>query len=202
MPDKATIAAYDAFAEEYDESVIDFWNNFPKDFIDAFTKETPGKRVLDLGSGSGRDACLLRDRGLEIICADGSKSMIKLTAELGFESHLCDFLNLPFENDSFDGVWAYTSLIHIPRKEAAVVLRHVRALLKPDGTFVFGAIQGESNAEIVTHNTMPGAERYFRFYQPDELETLVTSCGFTLITQSTYTPHRKTYIQQLYQRTK
>lgn len=200
MANKATIAAYDAFAETYDEGVIDFWNNFPADFIDAFAKETPGKHVLDLGSGSGRDARLLRDRGLEVVCADGSKSMIALTTKLGFESHLCDFLDLPFENDSFDGVWAYTSLIHIPREEAAVVLRTVHALLKPGGTFVFGAIQGESDAKMVAHAIMPGVERYFRFYQPDELETLVTSCGFKLITQSAYTPHHKTYIQQLYRR--
>jgi hypothetical protein len=39
---------------------------------------------------------------------------------------------------------------------------------------------------------MPNAQRYFRFYQADELKELVTSHGFEFLEQTTYTPHHKT----------
>ena len=65
--DKKTINTYNATAKEYDEETADFWEKFPTTFIDAFKKEIKGK-VLDVGSGSGRDALILEkaDSGSEI----------------------------------------------------------------------------------------------------------------------------------------
>src|SRR5690606_30479001 len=111
MQDDQTIKAYDKYAEIYDGEVIDFWANFPLEFIDKFVASLPG----NLGSGSGRDAMLLKNRGLDVLCVDASKSMIGMTSAMGFESLLSSFSELDFPENSFDGVWAYTSLIHIPK---------------------------------------------------------------------------------------
>lgn len=200
MADKDTIAAYDQFAEAYDNTVIDFWKNFPTEIMDMLVTETPGKKLLDLGSGSGRDALLLKGRGFNVTCADGSKSMVAMTEKLGFASVLCDFNDLPFDDASFDSVWAYTSLIHIPIEEVRTVLTKVHDMLKPNGTFVFGAIEGDSSAERVEHRTMPGASRYFRYYQYNELTELVASFGFTFVMGSVYTPGHHSYLQQLFRR--
>jgi len=47
---------------------------------------------------------------------------------------------------------------------------------------------------------IPGCLRYFKNYQPDELEALVSSCGFTFIHSQDYRPHRTNYINHIYQK--
>jgi len=199
--DKRTIDTYDQYAKLYDEEVIEFWDNFPAEILDKFVESLPGKRILNLGSGSGRDALLLRDRGLEVVCIDASKSMIAMTESMGLESHLADFAHLDFPNDSFDGVWAYTSLIHVTQDEAAATLRRVRELLRLEGRLLFGAIEGDT-AGMVERKTMPGSLRYFKKYGREELRSLVESAGFQFAYEHDYRPHNNTYLNQLFTVTK
>jgi SAM-dependent methyltransferase len=193
----STVEAYNRYAELYDQEVIDFWSNFPNDFLEQFAQHLPGTRILDVGSGSGRDALLLQQMGLEVICQDGSTSMIDITTKLGFESHLVDFSDMDFGHASFDGVWAYTSLIHIPQDEARAVIKQLRNSLKPDGVFAIGVIEG-NDASMVERKTMPGVSRYFKNYSSHELAELIEPLGFTLLYESSYQPHHKVYLNQLY----
>ncbi len=197
MQTNPTIDAYSQYAGAYDESVIEFWHKFPKEFIVRFVDQLPGKRVLDVGSGSGRDALMLRDQNLEVICQDGSKSMVELTTALGFESHLAEFSQLNFPPASFDGIWAYTSLIHIPKTDAEAVIQKLRIMLRPRGTFAIGVIEGDG-ADMKEHRTMPGALRYFKNYTSDELRGMIEPLGFKLIFQNYYQPHTSVYLNQIY----
>ncbi len=199
MPTNPTIETYDKYAQIYDEEVVEFWANFPQTFINKFVSALPGKRVLNLGSGSGRDAILLRAQGLEVICVDASKAMVEMTKGLGFESHQTTFADLSFPEASFDGVWAYTSLIHIPKNDAQKVIAHVHSMLKPDGAFVMGAIEGDA-AGMVERKTMPGTMRYFKNYSKDELRELIEPLGFTFTYEEGYKPHNNVYLNQLYLR--
>lgn len=199
MPENLTIQTYNAYAATYDQEVVDFWERFPARFIDEFAAALPGRRVLDLGSGSGRDAVLLRERGLEVVCADASEAMVAITQELGFESHLSLFSELDFPQGSFDGVWAYTSLIHVKNPEAVQVMQKVYALLRPMGAFAVGAIQGEGEG-MVTRASMPGVARYFKKYTAPELRQSVESTGFTFVYEQDYQPHNTVYLNQLYKK--
>jgi 2-polyprenyl-3-methyl-5-hydroxy-6-metoxy-1,4-benzoquinol methylase len=127
--------------------------------------------------------------------------MIEMTTKLGFESHLATFSELSelnFPTDSFDGIWAYTSLIHIPKEEAEKVIKKTQTLLKPKGAFVFGAIQGDT-AGMVERKTMPGTTRYFKNYNNDELRQFIEPLGFNFLDEVDYKPSgSKTYLSQLY----
>jgi len=57
--DQKTIDTYNELAKEYDMETLDFWDRFPRTIIDKFTELTKGK-VLDVGSGSGRDGLILK----------------------------------------------------------------------------------------------------------------------------------------------
>jgi len=46
-------------AKEYDDETIDFWEQFPRTFLEKFTKLS-GKKILDVRSGPGRDGSLLQ----------------------------------------------------------------------------------------------------------------------------------------------
>lgn len=80
--DIVTIETYNQLAKEYDDETIDFWNRFPVGFLDVFVEKVQGK-ILDVGSGPGRDGVLMKNRGLDVICLDASESMVKLCESRG-----------------------------------------------------------------------------------------------------------------------
>jgi ubiquinone/menaquinone biosynthesis C-methylase UbiE len=194
---KPTIEAYDKHAQAYDDEVVEFWDNFPKDFIREFVHSVPGKRVLNLGSGSGRDAVLLRDRGMEVHCVDGSSSMVEMTKKLGFASEHTTFDKLDYPAESFDAVWAYTSLLHIPEAEMPELLTRIHRWLKPGGVFATGMIRGDG-AELVERETMPGTKRLFQYYHRGDLKGLITAHKFKILYSCNYQPGRKIYMNHLY----
>jgi SAM-dependent methyltransferase len=197
MSNNPTIQAYDRYAGVYDQEVVDFWEQFPTDFLQAFREQAPGNRVLNLGSGSGRDAVLLRQLGFEVICVDGSEAMVNMTRKLGLTSVQADFRALDFEPESFDAIWAYTSLIHIPKPEAQAVIESVRTLLPTGGVLALGVIEGDHDG-MVKRDSMPDEERYFKFYTADELRAMTEAAGYEFVFAKDYQPHRSIYLNHLY----
>ena len=72
----------------------------------------PGLKILDLGTGSGALAELLRLRGCTVTGVDVDN---KVT--FGADPLIYDGKNLPFPNDSFNGVLLITVLHHCPNPE-------------------------------------------------------------------------------------
>lgn len=190
-----TISAYEEHSEDYRKEVQDFWLNFPAETITAFASRMSGKKVLNIGSGPGDDAKILRKNGLEVICIDAALSMVNETKELGFESYQKDFRNIDFQNESFDGVWAYTSLLHVPSEEADVVINKIYQILKPGGVFLIGMIEGEFEGD---KESWEQSERYFKYYTEKELTDMVEKHGLKKVYQDRYKPNLKTYLSQIY----
>lgn len=192
-----TIDAYEKFYDIYDKETKEFWDNFPRSVLNKYATSLSGKRILNIGSGSGRDALLLRDRGLEVFCLDASRKMVEVTKKLGFKSLVCDFRKIPKNIGKFDGVWAYTSLLHVTRSEMLKVLDRIYELLFPDGVFLIGMIEGIYQG-LVDRESMPGVKRYFRFYKERELVKIVESAGFKFTYQKKYQPHNNVYLNQIF----
>jgi Methyltransferase domain. len=192
----STVKAYDDYPQVYDDMVVDFWQKFPQDFIKFFADNLPTKNVLDLGSGSGRDAVLLRDAGLNVLCVDGAKAMVDMAEKLGFESVHATFSEMSFDK-KFGGVWAYMSLIHISKDEMISTIKNLRKFILPEGLFMIGVIKGSAEYER-RQDDMPNAVRYFRDYDSDELTKIIEPLGFELLSQTEFRPSRHTYLQQIY----
>lgn len=99
-------------------------------------------RILDAGSGSGRDARAFWEMGYQVDAFDASTAMVKA---------MCDYAGIPirqmrFEDfiwdHSFEGIWACASLLHVRRPDLPAVLRRLADHLVPDGilyaSFKFG----------------------------------------------------------------
>jgi ubiquinone/menaquinone biosynthesis C-methylase UbiE len=189
--DTKTIDVYNQLANEYDEETKDFWKRFPTTFIDTFSNLVQGK-ILDVGSGPGRDAEILTRKGLEVMCLDASASMIELTKAKGIESVLGDFTALPFQDNSFDGVWAYTSLLHVPKSEVHTPLSEIRRVLKNDGVFALGLIEGTE--EMYRSSSGMQAERWFSYYTKIEVEELLKQHGFKIEYFEGFKPGSRNYL--------
>lgn len=158
--DQKTIDTYNKLAQEYDAETVDFWERFPRTVIDEFTRNAHGK-VLDVGSGPGRDGLLLKQAGLEVMCLDASEQMVLLAKERELNAMQGDFCDLPFEDESFDDVWAYTSLLHIPKADIGTALSEINRVLKPGGAFGLGMIEGDT--ESYRESSGVGLPRLFSF---------------------------------------
>ncbi len=189
--DLVTIKTYNQLAKAYDDETADFWARFPGEFVDVFANRVFGK-VLNVGSGPGRDSILLRDRGIDVTCLDASESMIAMTEAQGFRSVLGDFVRIPFADGEFDGVWAYTSLLHTPKSEIDTPMREISRVLKSGGVFAIGMIEGEF--DDYRSSSGVGSPRWFSFYTRFEIEEILNRNGFTIVHFAEYKPGTKNYL--------
>ncbi|MDG1369254.1 MAG: class I SAM-dependent methyltransferase [Paracoccaceae bacterium] len=90
-------------------------------------------RILDAGTGSGRDALAFRRAGYRVAAFDASLAMVEAAK---------DFAELPvrhlrFEDfywsHPFEGIWACASLLHVVREDLSEVMRRLTDHLVTDG---------------------------------------------------------------------
>ncbi len=195
--DQETIETYNAMAQEYDDETIDFWELFPRTFIDTFI-ELSGKKIIDVGSGPGRDGLLLKQAGKDVTCVDASEAMIRLSSKRGLESVLARFDKLPFENESFDGAWSYTALLHIPKKSLETCLLEMSRTLKNSGVFAIGLIEGDS--EEYKESSDVDMIRWFSYYQKDEIIDLCKKCDFELVYFEMFNVRSRNYLNFIFRK--
>lgn len=114
-------------------------------------------KILDLGCGSGRDSKHFISKGFDVVAVDGSEELCKMASEfIGRDVLHMLFNNLNFENE-FDGIWACSSLLHVPADELPDVFSKIERALKPGGifyaSFKYGAFSGERNGRFFTDLT-------------------------------------------------
>ena len=98
----------------------------------------PPMRVLDVGCGGGFSSRLALARGARVTGLDAAKGMIDhaRTAVPEAEFHVGDMEDMPFENGSFDVVFAGNSVQYAADLIAA--LRELGRVCKPGGRIVAG----------------------------------------------------------------
>ena len=165
---KETKKAYDASAEEYHKKTKDYLRNFIFEDAKRFMDNLPGKRILDLGSGPGRDSYFFKGLGLEPLCLDLSPEMVRICKEKRLNAKVGDLEKLDFPECFFDGVWAYTSLLHVPKAKFDFVLSEIARVLVPKGALYLGMKEGDSE-EFKESQTNPGMKKFFALYRDADL---------------------------------
>lgn len=99
-----------------------------------------GKRILEVGAGTGRDAVTLARAGAEVWTLDyvaGSLGLVRQAADTAGQpvQLVCgDGLGMPFPDDSFDVVFHQGLLEHF--RDPMLLLRENVRILKPGGALV------------------------------------------------------------------
>jgi SAM-dependent methyltransferase len=99
---------------------------------------SPDGRVLELGCGPGVPVARMLSRRCWVVGVDISWEMVRLARRNapGAAFVQADMVPVEFLPDAFDGVVAFSSLIHVPRAHHARVLGRVRRWLRPGGVLV------------------------------------------------------------------
>ncbi|MFF7559973.1 class I SAM-dependent methyltransferase [Streptomyces pseudovenezuelae] len=106
----------------------------------------PGSRVLDVGSGTGRPtASTLAAAGHEVLGVDVSPVMVDLAARQVPQAVFrhADIRELPLEEDAFDAVCVYFSLLQMTRAEQSRVLGRLARALRPGGSLVLATVPAD-----------------------------------------------------------
>jgi SAM-dependent methyltransferase len=103
----------------------------------------PGQKVLDLGSGYGRNAIEIAKKQLDVYCLDLSPVLIKMARELSIEKQIdmnfmrADMRYLPLKQNFDVVVSLFTSFGYFENElENINVLKNVKNVLKPNGKFL------------------------------------------------------------------
>lgn len=181
--DQDTVRAYDATAAEYaaEAAAMPAWVAAE---IDAFVTGLGGSgRVLEIGSGGGRDALELEERGISIRRTDVAKGFVELLRARGFEADLLDPLTDdladPQHPDTpYDGVWACACLIHVARDDLGTVLGRLAAATRTGGRLHASVREGDGE-DVSLEVGEAGSRRYFETYwREPALRSTVTEAGW------------------------
>lgn len=202
---KDTIDWYDSHAEQYAEAGSSY---FDMNHISKFTNElSAGAAVLDAGCGPGRDANILKEQGLRVTGLDLSAGLIKVARKKYPEVDFVEgnLLSLPFEDESFDGVWSNTSLLHLETVEdVKLALGEMSRVLRPGGVLhlVVKSQTGDSKTAVVS-DKLSGHDRFFQYFKLDEMTSLLEVVGFKILHSKEYSeietiPHGRPEVLLIY----
>ena len=163
-------SAYNQNADYYSSlyNMMELGNDF-MNLLNAFAHLSRGK-ILDLGSGNGELSKLLSQYGhLDMICLDNSIKMLKIGCCK--KPIIASFEEIPFRDNSIDGILANCSLLHLPHAEFPAALEESKRVLKPYGSFLMTMKTGENKEGLFEDNSI---ERFQAFYDEKTLFSIVS----------------------------
>ncbi len=166
-----TLDFYDKNAETFANGTADI--DF-SEMQNIFLSELPvGATILDFGCGSGRDTKYFLQKGYKVAALDGSEKLCRIAEEkTGIPVVQMDFNDFD-EQDLYDGIWACSSILHLPKQELRSVLIHMEKALHNGGiiytSFKYGDFSGMRNG------------RYFTDFAEDSFTTFVEEIGQLVI---------------------
>ena len=125
-----------------ENKTLEYYNknadNFAKTTINVDFYETQNRfstllpehgYILDFGCGSGRDTKYFLEQGFYVDATDGSEEMCHIASNYtGIQVRRLLFEELD-ENKKYDGIWACSSILHLPKNELkAVFMKMFKAL--------------------------------------------------------------------------
>lgn len=155
-------AFIDTTVDYYNKNAESFLNNtvavnFSETQIIFLSKLPAPSHILDFGCGSGRDTKYFLEQGCRVTATDGSIELCKAAGKytgIPVKHMLFQELN---EINIYDGIWACSSILHLPLPELENVLHRMAAALKEKGiiytSFKYGTYEGERNGRYFTDMT-------------------------------------------------
>lgn len=158
-------------------NTITYYNHYAQTFISTtrnvdfcatqtrFLDKLPiGSKILDFGCGSGRDTKYFLSQGYEVDATDGSEEICRLASEyIGMPVKHMLFQELE-EEDTYDGIWACSSILHLTYDDLKLVFAKMAKALKKAGiiytSFKYGTFEGERNGRYFIDMT---EEKFTKF---------------------------------------
>ncbi|MGH1561638.1 class I SAM-dependent methyltransferase [Mumia sp. DW29H23] len=176
--------AYDTIAVPYAEWIRGLMAASPWDraVLGVFAERVAGRgRVLDAGCGPGRVTAHLASLGVDAEGLDLSPAMVAIARadhpDLRFE--VGSVTELPFAAESYVGVVAWYSLIHVPPEALPAAVDELARVLRPGGVMLASFQTGDTPRR---RTDIGGHAVELDFFRPevDEIVGLLDRAGLDL----------------------
>ena len=184
---------YDKIAKEYQANRHTFDNvasrqSFPIKHHRTLRKEweefanllPKGAKVLDVGCGAGSSRTeFLIVSGFDVTGVDISESMLKIARKNVPKAKFIkkDMTKMDFEENSFYGLTAMYSIIHVPREKHFSLFQSFHRILKPNGVMLISTSPDEF--EGITEYY--GVKMFWSQYDSEKFLQIVKDAGFQII---------------------
>ncbi|HBI62365.1 MAG TPA: SAM-dependent methyltransferase [Lachnospiraceae bacterium] len=155
MRNSNTLDYYDNHSDEFYKNTVDV--EFAATQQRFLQKLKKGSTILDFGCGSGRDTIYFLEQGYHVDAIDGSVELCRLASEhTGIKVKNMLFQELSAV-EQYDGIWACSSILHLPLETLTEVMGKMQIALKKKGiiytSFKYGTFAGERNGRYFTDMT-------------------------------------------------
>ena len=174
--------------EAYDHEVDRYINNTPQTYnkshqpmlrwLNAALEILPAQaKILEIGSGTGREARYIKKQGHNILCSDAADSFVEYLHRNQIDAFKLNILTdkLPV---GFDMIVANAVVPHFTPDDLKIALTKIEYSLSAEGIFALSAKQGVGETWI---NEKLKRKRYIHFWQPSLLIQFLESAGFEIV---------------------
>ncbi len=179
-----TQTSYDRVADEYVRRIFDELQHKPLDrqLLDRFAASVRDVGpACDMGCGPGHVAHYLHERSVPVCGVDLSAEMVERARHLtpGVEFRQGDMMALDIPDETWAGIVAFYSIIHIPRADIVKALLELRRVLRPDGLLLLTFHIGDDTIHL-DHWWDQAVCVDFFFFRSAEMAAYLTSAGFEI----------------------
>ena len=163
---------YNTIADEFDKTRVRLWTCV-KNYLDTFEKNS---YILDVGAGNGKYMTYRDDlimKGIDI-----SIELVKICKNKNLDVIHGNMTNLPFENNTFDGLMSIASFHHLDNEEdRKKTLDEMHRVLKVGGKCFIevwakeqndnankNTLEFKKNDNFVQWKSIKTNEIYYRYY--------------------------------------
>ena len=156
---------YESNAERYAAET------FSADMSEQYQRFLPllknGAKILDVGSGSGRDACYFQKQGYQITALEPSKNLCREIRKVFSGEIVCSNIQNYRPTERYDGIWACASLIHLQEGEVLQFFLKIDRYLNDNGIVYISGKNG-------IHTGVSEDGRYFLEFTEQLIEKILT----------------------------
>ena len=173
-----TIEYYNKNAKKYYDDTVNADMSY---FRDKFlSKVKLGGTILDLGCGTGRDSKAFKEAGYKVIAVDGSIELCKMATKLIGQEVICSTFEDLEPSEKYDGIWACSSLLHIPKEEIKKVIKKLLLYMNDNCilymSYKYGDYSGDRNDRFFVDMTEESVNEIFKeFINLSKIEEEITT---------------------------
>jgi demethylmenaquinone methyltransferase/2-methoxy-6-polyprenyl-1,4-benzoquinol methylase len=179
---------WDILAPCYDVIVLPF--SRIRERVVELTNANKSSRILDVATGTGKQAFAFARRGYDVVGVDLSEAMLKVAAQKNKYANAkfshADATSLPFEDGNFDISSISFALHEMPLTIGEKVLAEMSRVTKPGGTVVvvdYGLPTNKIGRFLVYHFVRLYEGKNYSKFMKSDLRTLLGKRGVETIAE-------------------
>lgn len=158
-----TLEYYNKNAQLYCEQTL--VGNLQENYEKFLSRLPSSAYILDFGCGSGRDSKYFINNGYKVKAIDGSIEMCKLARKYIAQEVICMQFDELEDINTYDGIWACSSILHIEKEKLSDVLLKMINALKTNG-IIYTSFKIGTGYEIKEG-------KYYNYLTKEEMELIL-----------------------------